>query len=657
MPDDAGTSPSRFHSPYGRRASEAALDRRVVLPRRRVVGVEPQHLARAEPSASDLAVAAQRHRAGLGAARDDAVVGLLPAQRPQPVAVERRADAVPVGEDQPGRAVPRLGQAGVVAEVLADVGRKLAGRPPTPRGRASRRRGAGRARRAGAARGSRRASPSPSRTGRGPVAAPSSGPRPAGLGAEHAAGEHAVLVALERVDLAVVAEQPERLGALPRRQRVRREAAVEHDVRRDERRVGEVGVEEGQPVAEHERLVGDRPEREAREVVADAFRATGRLGASPGARTPAARRRRRPSPRGAAAALGSGWAGRQRVGPEVRLVDGDGPPAGELESLRRRTPSATAAWARRTAAPSSRSKNPNATPRRAGVERPVERRGTELGEEGVRDRREDTGTVARHAVRGDRGAVAHTAQPLERELDDAARRARGVGDEADAAAVELGLATVVARARPRSPRTVRSVPPRGREVRGATRRPHPEPGSNWGDADVAAQIVPRAETRSAGSIGVGPGDPGSCTRTRDVAEPGPLVGVLGGGQLGRMLGLAGLPLGLRFRFLDPSADAPTAALGALRVAPLDDTGAAAALAEGCDVVTYEWEGVPVASARAAAARAPVRPGVDAARDRAGPPRGEDDPDAPRRPGRARTCRSTTRRRCPPRWSASGCPRC
>jgi 5-(carboxyamino)imidazole ribonucleotide synthase len=87
--------------------------------------------------------------------------------------------------------------------------------------------------------------------------------------------------------------------------------------------------------------------------------------------------------------------------------------------------------------------------------------------------------------------------------------------------------------------------------------------------------------------------------------------VLGGGQLGQMLGLAGLPLGLGFRFLDPSAAAPAVTLGALRVAPLDDAGEAAALAEGCDVVTYEWEGVPVASARAAAAHAPVRPGVDA----------------------------------------------
>ena len=90
----------------------------------------------------------------------------------------------------------------------------------------------------------------------------------------------------------------------------------------------------------------------------------------------------------------------------------------------------------------------------------------------------------------------------------------------------------------------------------------------------------------------------------------PLVGVLGGGQLGRMLGLAGAPLGLEFRFLDPTAEAPGGSVGALQVASLDDEAAAAALAEGCEVVTYEWEGVPVATARAAGARAPVRPGLE-----------------------------------------------
>jgi 5-(carboxyamino)imidazole ribonucleotide synthase len=96
-----------------------------------------------------------------------------------------------------------------------------------------------------------------------------------------------------------------------------------------------------------------------------------------------------------------------------------------------------------------------------------------------------------------------------------------------------------------------------------------------------------------------------------VEGAGPVVAVLGGGQLGRMLGLAGIPLGLRFRFLDPSPDAAAAAVGALRVSSLHDADAAAALAEGAVVVTYEWEGVPGPTARAAGARAPLRPNARA----------------------------------------------
>ena len=45
------------------------------------------------------------------------------------------------------------------------------------------------------------------------------------------------------------------------------------------------------------------------------------------------------------------------------------------------------------------------------------------------------------------------------------------------------------------------------------------------------------------------------------------VGIVGGGQLGRMLAIAGLPLGMRFRFLEPSADCPAAALGEVITAP------------------------------------------------------------------------------------------
>jgi len=65
-----------------------------------------------------------------------------------------------------------------------------------------------------------------------------------------------------------------------------------------------------------------------------------------------------------------------------------------------------------------------------------------------------------------------------------------------------------------------------------------------------------------------------------------------------MLGLAGLPLGFRFRFLDPSPTAPAAAVGELVVGAFDDPAALARLAAGADVVTYEFENVPVEAARA-----------------------------------------------------------
>ena len=82
-----------------------------------------------------------------------------------------------------------------------------------------------------------------------------------------------------------------------------------------------------------------------------------------------------------------------------------------------------------------------------------------------------------------------------------------------------------------------------------------------------------------------------------------LVACIGGGQLGRMLGLAGLPLGLRFRFLDPSPDACAGEVGELVVGEYDDPDALDRLADGADVVTYEFENVPVEAALAGRRRA------------------------------------------------------
>jgi 5-(carboxyamino)imidazole ribonucleotide synthase len=80
-----------------------------------------------------------------------------------------------------------------------------------------------------------------------------------------------------------------------------------------------------------------------------------------------------------------------------------------------------------------------------------------------------------------------------------------------------------------------------------------------------------------------------------------VVGVIGGGQLGRMLALAGIPLGLSFRFLDPSPDAPAAEVGELLVGAYDDEQLLERLIDGAAVVTYEFENVPVEAARRAGA--------------------------------------------------------
>lgn len=92
-----------------------------------------------------------------------------------------------------------------------------------------------------------------------------------------------------------------------------------------------------------------------------------------------------------------------------------------------------------------------------------------------------------------------------------------------------------------------------------------------------------------------------------------LVAVVGGGQLGQMLALAGIPLGLRCRFLDPDPGCPAARVGELVVGAYDDPQALAKLVEGAEVVTFEFENVPSAATEWLEAHAgiPVRPGSKA----------------------------------------------
>ncbi len=85
------------------------------------------------------------------------------------------------------------------------------------------------------------------------------------------------------------------------------------------------------------------------------------------------------------------------------------------------------------------------------------------------------------------------------------------------------------------------------------------------------------------------------------------VGIVGGGQLGRMLALAGVGLGIPCVTLDPAEDSPAAQVAPSIVGRYDDREALARLAAVADVVTYEFENVPVEAARFLRERVPVFP--------------------------------------------------
>ncbi len=89
------------------------------------------------------------------------------------------------------------------------------------------------------------------------------------------------------------------------------------------------------------------------------------------------------------------------------------------------------------------------------------------------------------------------------------------------------------------------------------------------------------------------------------------VGILGGGQLARMLALAGYPLGLDFTILDPSEKAGATGLGIHLHGQYDDQALLAKLAETVDVVTYEFENVPAEVAKFLAEHTRVYPAPNA----------------------------------------------
>jgi 5-(carboxyamino)imidazole ribonucleotide synthase len=86
-----------------------------------------------------------------------------------------------------------------------------------------------------------------------------------------------------------------------------------------------------------------------------------------------------------------------------------------------------------------------------------------------------------------------------------------------------------------------------------------------------------------------------------------VIGVLGAGQLGRMLALAGIPMGEAFTFLHPQESACVRGLGELIVSTYDDRARLEELARRAEVVTYEFESVPAPPVRWLASRVPVYP--------------------------------------------------
>lgn len=95
---------------------------------------------------------------------------------------------------------------------------------------------------------------------------------------------------------------------------------------------------------------------------------------------------------------------------------------------------------------------------------------------------------------------------------------------------------------------------------------------------------------------------------------GSVIGILGGGQLGRMLSVAASRLGLRCHIFEPGANPPAGQVAEKVItASYDDHAALEAFAAGVDVITYEFENIPTAALDLLEAHRPIRPGREALR--------------------------------------------
>ena len=105
-------------------------------------------------------------------------------------------------------------------------------------------------------------------------------------------------------------------------------------------------------------------------------------------------------------------------------------------------------------------------------------------------------------------------------------------------------------------------------------------------------------------------EPSSTSNSKSV-QPGGLLAILGGGQLGRMMAMAARTMGYRVRVMDPEASCPASfVVDEVVVGRWDDVAAARRLASGADAVTLEIEQIGVEALSEVAQLAPLRPGVE-----------------------------------------------
>ena len=95
----------------------------------------------------------------------------------------------------------------------------------------------------------------------------------------------------------------------------------------------------------------------------------------------------------------------------------------------------------------------------------------------------------------------------------------------------------------------------------------------------------------------------------DPLAPGAVIGILGGGQLGRMLSMAAARLGFRCHIYEPGAQPPAGHVAeSVTTAPYEDETALRAFAAGVDVITYEFENIPTSALDLLERHRPIRPG-------------------------------------------------